>query len=142
MNRLSRNREFWLFSCVVAMIVATALRAPGFAAPANLAGIFNDTAILIILALGQMAVLLTRSIDLSMASNLALSGMIVALTNAAFPEIPVVVLMLLATMCGLVLGAFNGQLRELLTRSGIPIDVTPGAVPTASATISAESASN
>ncbi len=124
MNRLIRNREFWLFSCVIAMIVATALRAPGFAAPANLAGIFNDTAILIILALGQMAVLLTRSIDLSMASNLALSGMIVALTNAAFPEIPVVVLMLLATLCGLVLGAFNGALVWLL---GIPaIVVTLG----------------
>ncbi|STS87359.1 L-rhamnose ABC transporter, transmembrane component 2 [Klebsiella variicola] len=35
---------------------------------------FNDTAILIILALGQMMVLLTKGIDLSMAANLALTG--------------------------------------------------------------------
>ena len=48
---------------------------------------FNDTAILIILALGQMMVLLTKGIDLSMAANLALTGMIVALLNAHYPGI-------------------------------------------------------
>ena len=82
MRTLIRSREFWLAVIIVAMIAATSLRAPGFASPGNLAGIVNDTAILMILALGQMAVILTRSIDLSMASNLALTGMIVALINA------------------------------------------------------------
>ncbi|WP_420410147.1 ABC transporter permease [Hoeflea sp.] len=124
MKSLVRSREFWLAAVIIAMIVATNLRAPGFASPDRLAGIFNDSAMLIILALGQMAVILTRSIDLSMASNLALSGMIVALTNAAFPEIPVPALMLLAAFCGLILGAFNGVLVWLL---GIPaIVVTLG----------------
>ena len=56
---------------------------PGFATPENLAGIFNDTSILIILALGQMAVILTRSIDLSVAANLSFTGMAVAMLNAA-----------------------------------------------------------
>lgn len=124
MNAIVRTREFWLAVVVVAMIAGTNFRAPGFATPDRLAGIFNDSAILIILALGQMAVILTRSIDLSMASNLALSGMIVALTNAAFPAIPVPALMLLAAVCGLALGAFNGALVWLL---GIPaIVVTLG----------------
>ncbi|WP_422371584.1 ABC transporter permease [Hoeflea sp.] len=124
MKSLVRSREFWLAAVIMVMIVATNLRAPGFASPERLGGIFNDSAMLIILALGQMAVILTRSIDLSMASNLALSGMIVALTNAAFPAIPVPVLMLLAAFCGLVLGAFNGVLVWLL---GIPaIVVTLG----------------
>ena len=45
--------------------------------------------ILIILALGQMAVILTRCIDLSMAANLALCGMVAAMINAAFPELPI-----------------------------------------------------
>jgi rhamnose transport system permease protein len=76
------------------------------------------------MALGQMAVILTRSIDLSMASNLALSGMIVALVNAAYPAVPVPALMALAALCGLALGAFNGALVWLL---GIPaIVVTLG----------------
>ena len=124
MKHLVRSREFWLAVIVAIMIVATDIRSPGFASPGNLAGIFNDTAILMILALGQMAVILTRSIDLSMASNLALTGMIVALINAAYPGVPVPALMVLAALCGLVLGAFNGALVWLL---GIPaIVVTLG----------------
>ncbi|MGF0540413.1 ABC transporter permease [Agrobacterium sp. ES01] len=114
MTTLLRTREFWLAIIVAAMILATNLRAPGFASLGNLAGIFNDTAMLIILALGQMAVILTRSIDLSMASNLALTGMIVALINAAYPGIPIPALMLFAVICGLLLGAFNGLLIWLL----------------------------
>ncbi|MEP3280099.1 MAG: ABC transporter permease [Stappiaceae bacterium] len=124
MKSLLRARELWLAVIIVAMVTAINFRAPGFAAPANLAGILNDTSILIILALGQMAVILTRCIDLSVASNLALSGMIVALVNAAYPEVPVQLLMILAVGCGLVFGAFNGVLVWLL---GIPaIVVTLG----------------
>jgi rhamnose transport system permease protein len=67
------------------MIGAIGSRAPSFITPGNLVEMFNDTAILIILALGQMMVLLTKGIDLSMAANLALTGMIVALLNAHYP---------------------------------------------------------
>ncbi|WP_029040437.1 ABC transporter permease [Cucumibacter marinus] len=124
MKRLLRTREIWLGAAVAAIIIATELRAPGFGSLRNLMEVFNNTSILMILALGQMAVILTRSIDLSMASNLALSGMLVALTNAAYPGIPVPVLMLMATGFGLVLGAFNGA---LVWRLGIPaIVVTLG----------------
>ena len=62
------------------------------------------------LALGQMAVILTRSIDLSMASNLALTGMIVAMLNAAFPGVPIPALMALSVLIGAGLGTFNGVL--------------------------------
>lgn len=110
MSRLVRTREIWLLAAIVAMIGAITLRTPAFAAPGNLLGIFNNTAILIILALGQMVVIITRSIDLSMASNLALSGMAVALINAAYPEIPVPLLMAMAAVCGLALGSINGFL--------------------------------
>ncbi|MDQ0319122.1 rhamnose transport system permease protein [Pararhizobium capsulatum DSM 1112] len=121
MKTVILSREFWLAAIVAVMVIATNLRAPGFAAPDKLAGIFNDTAMLMILALGQMSVILTRSIDLSMASNLALTGMIVALINAAFPGIPIPALMLFACLCGLVLGAFNGILIWLLNIPAIVV---------------------
>ena len=72
-----RHRRCW------SLLIA--LRFPGFAPPANLANVFNDTSILIMLALGQMAVILTKCIDLSVAANLALTGMVVAMLNAACP---------------------------------------------------------
>lgn len=107
---LLARREALLVIAIALLLVAITARFPGFAAPANLANVFNDTSILIILALGQTAVILTRSIDLSVAANLAFTGMVVAMLNDAHPEIPLAALILLSGAIGLALGAFNGLL--------------------------------
>jgi rhamnose transport system permease protein len=121
---LLKHREALLAAVIVLLVAAIGSRTPSFIAPGNLVEIFNDTAILIILALGQMMVLLTKGIDLSMAANLALSGMIVALLNFHHPEIPVIALLALATLLGLVMGVINGL---LVWKLGIPaIVVTLG----------------
>ncbi|SES24124.1 rhamnose ABC transporter membrane protein [Tranquillimonas rosea] len=105
-----KSREAILLAALVALILLVETRFAGFAAPSNMVDVFNDTSILIILALGQMAVILTKCIDLSLASNLALTGMVVATINAAAPGVPVAALILLAIALGMVLGAFNGIL--------------------------------
>ena len=110
MKHLLKSREIWLFLALVAVVICTTFRSPAFGSLNNLLGIFNNSSMLIILALGQMVVIITRSIDLSMAANLALSGMCVALINAAYPEISVPVLVCIAMACGTILGAFNGLL--------------------------------
>ncbi len=110
MGRLMRSREVMLAAAIVALIALISTRFPGFAAPGNLAGVFNDSSILIILALGQMAVILSRCIDLSVAANLALCGMVVALLNGALPGMPVVGLVAIAVALGTALGAVNGAL--------------------------------
>lgn len=124
MKDIFKNREVWLAIVIAAMVGAITLRSPSFAMPSNLGQIFNDTSILIILALGQMAVILTRSIDLSMAANLCFTGMVVAMLNAAHPGIPIFVLIIIAMSTGLLLGAINGA---LVWKVGIPpIVVTLG----------------
>lgn len=124
MNRILKIREVWLGLGILLMLAGIAWRAPGFASPQNLASVFNDSALLIILALGQMVVILTRSIDLSIASNVALSGMVIALINSANAGVPVPALILLACVCGVLLGAFNGL---MIWKLGIPaIVVTLG----------------
>lgn len=110
MKKLLKHREIWLLAAIALLIGLISTRYGAFASPRNLAAIFNDTSILMILALGQMVIILTRSIDLSMASNLAFTGMVVAMINAAFPAVPVPVLMLAAAAVGLLLGAINGIL--------------------------------
>ena len=110
MNRILKHREVWLGLAILFVLVVVTARFPRFAQPGNLLTIFNDTSILMMLALGQMVVILTRSIDLSMAANLALTGMIVAMTNAAFPGVPIPLLMVMALGIGASLGAFNGVL--------------------------------
>jgi Ribose/xylose/arabinose/galactoside ABC-type transport systems, permease components len=124
MQALMKNRELLLAGIIVLMIGAFSTRAAGFATPGNLANIFNDTSILIILALGQMTVILTKSIDLSVAANLAFTGMAVAMLDAAYPGLPLAVLVVLAVLIGAALGAINGFLVWLLQIP--PIVVTLG----------------
>lgn len=104
------SRDAVLAGAIIALIGLVYLRFPDFASPASLLGVFNDTSILIILALGQMAVILTRCIDLSVASNLALVGMCTAMLNAAAPGLPIFVLIILSVALGAVLGSINGLL--------------------------------
>ncbi|MEB6381415.1 ABC transporter permease [Leclercia adecarboxylata] len=123
-QQLLKHREALLAAVIVLMVIAIGTRVPSFITPGNLVEMFNDTSILIILALGQMMVLLTKGIDLSMAANLALTGMIVALINFNYPEVPVWALLILATALGLLMGAINGL---LVWKMGIPaIVVTLG----------------
>ncbi len=124
MQRLLKNREILLALIIVVMIAGFSTRASNFATPGNLATIFNDTSILVILALGQMTVILTKSIDLSVAANLAFTGMAVAMLDAAYPGLPLALLIVIAIGIGAVLGAINGFLVWLLQIP--PIVVTLG----------------
>ncbi|MEO8685990.1 MAG: ABC transporter permease, partial [Devosia sp.] len=124
MKSIAKYREIWLALAILLVLVLVTIRFPRFAQPGNLLTIFNDTSILMMLALGQMAVILTRSIDLSMAANLALTGMIVAMANAAFPGVPIPLLIAGCIVVGGALGAFNGVLVWKLNIP--PIVVTLG----------------
>ncbi|GAA3855986.1 ABC transporter permease [Celeribacter arenosi] len=110
MTRLITSREALLFFAIAALLALVAFRFPGFVAPSNLAGVFNDTAPLIILATGQMIVILTRCIDLSVAANLALTGMVAAMLNVAAPGLPISVILCVTVALGALLGMFNGIL--------------------------------
>jgi rhamnose transport system permease protein len=124
MNLLLKNRELALGLIVSLMVIGIGLYAPAFVTPDNIAYVLDDTSILFMMALAQMMVILTRGIDLSVASNLALSGMISASLAQNYPELPVISYIALAIACGTLLGLFNGVLISSL---GIPpIAVTLG----------------
>jgi rhamnose transport system permease protein len=112
-----RHRETALAGIVVLLIFLIGLRAPIFLTPGSLREVLSDTAILVILVLGQMLVILTRGIDLSVAANLALTGMLMALLSTAAPWLPGIVFLVLAAGVGLLLGAINGL---MVWRIGIP----------------------
>lgn len=122
MTPLLKSREALLAGAILVLVALIATRFPAFVAPANLAAVFNDTAPLIILAIGQMVVILTKCIDLSVAANLALSGMVAALLNGM--GVPLPLILLAAVALGTAMGAANGL---LVWKAGIPpIVVTLG----------------
>lgn len=120
----SARRDLAFGALTVALFVAVTIAFPGFAAPRNVAGLLDDTAILIVLALAQMLVILVRGIDLSIAANLALCGMLAALFNRAYPGAGVLPVLLITLLAGGLLGALNGLLVWKLRLP--PIVVTLG----------------
>jgi len=103
-----KSREAILSLAILVLVAIIAVRFPAFVTPKNLAAVFTDTSPLIILALGQMTVILTKCIDLSVAANLALCGMIAAMLNGMGVPLPLILLAVVAM--GALLGAFNGLL--------------------------------
>lgn len=101
-------REVQLAGAILVLITGIAWRFPAFVTPQNLANVFNDTAPLIILALGQMVVILTKCIDLSVAATLALCGMVAALLNGMGVPLPLIIAVAIGLGAGL--GAINGAL--------------------------------
>ena len=110
LKNILASREALLMGAIIVLLGLVATRFPSFITPDNLAGVFNDTSPLILLAIGQMIVILTKCIDLSVAANLALTGMVVAMINVVAPDVPVVVIIIVAIGLGTLMGVFNGIL--------------------------------
>ena len=110
LKRILTARETILAAAILALLVLIAVRFPAFVAPSNLIAVFNDTSPLMLLALGQMIVILTKCIDLSVAANLALTGMCVAMLNILMPGLPVAVIIVIAVALGTLMGMVNGLL--------------------------------
>ena len=124
MKEILKMRETQLAISIVVLIALVGSRAPVFVSSSSLGNLLTDSTLLIMLALAQMLVIVTRGIDLSVASTLALSGMMSALLAARYPELPLLLVVLSAVAIGLVLGLINGWLIGYLELP--PIVVTLG----------------
>ncbi len=110
-------REVGILLFIVALVVVVSLRSPYFLTLDNFRDILLDIGVLVIVAIGQTMVILTRGIDLSVGSGLALSGMIVGMTISAHWGIPPLVALAMGIGVGIVLGAFNGL---VVTKGNVP----------------------
>jgi rhamnose transport system permease protein len=114
-------REAALLIFIIFLIVIVSLRSPYFFTVGNFKDILLDTAILMIVAMGQMMVIVTRGVDLSVGSGVAFSGMAVGLIISASWGIHPLLAILMGAGIGLVLGSFNGL---LVAKAGIPPIIT------------------
>ncbi|MGC4044958.1 MAG: ABC transporter permease [Armatimonas sp.] len=106
MNR----RELPLLIALVALVCLVSAFQPRFLSVDNLRSVLLWLPLLTVAALGQMAVILTRGVDVSVGSILALAGMCTAVLLRDHPNMNIYVAALLSTVFGAVLGAINGGL--------------------------------
>jgi ribose transport system permease protein len=91
---------------LVAIVVAATVSTPLFMTTRNAGNVLDATAVIAVLAIGQLLVILTRGIDLSVGSTLALATVIGALVFEDGHGGPLVIGAMLAV--GLAIGAING----------------------------------
>jgi rhamnose transport system permease protein len=105
-----RARELGIVLALLALVVVTAAVNPRFLSGQSLRDLVLGAAILIVMAVGQTVVVITRNIDLSVGSVLGLSAFAVGSLLQANPGTPVVVAVLVGLVLGAVLGLVNGAL--------------------------------
>jgi rhamnose transport system permease protein len=112
-----RFREAGIVLIIVVLATLVSLRNPAFLTAGNFRDIALNISILVIVALAQTMVIITRGIDLSVSSTIGLTAMMVAFTVAALPDTPPLVAVLLGMLLGAALGSLNGL---IIAGGGVP----------------------
>jgi rhamnose transport system permease protein len=107
---LANVRETGIIIFIILLITVVSLRTGHFLNLTNFKDIALDISLLILLAMGEMMVIITKGIDLSVGSGMALSAMTVGLYMTTHPGISPVVAVLMGIGLGILMGGFNGLL--------------------------------
>lgn len=107
-NRRTMPQEVGVLGVVVLVAIVLGLLSPEFRTASNLSVLLLNGAVVMFLALGQTCVLLTGGIDLSVGSNIALTGVIAALAMQA--GTPWWLAACYAVLVGVAVGLFNGAM--------------------------------
>jgi ribose transport system permease protein len=91
---------------LVVLILVLSQLTPVFLTPRNIGNVLSQTAVIAVLAIGQLVVIVTRGIDLSVGSTLALGTVVGALVFQQYPSTALVIAAMLAT--GSLVGVVNG----------------------------------
>jgi rhamnose transport system permease protein len=110
MSALLRAREMGIVLALVVLIGVTAAANPRFLSGQSIRDLVLAAAIIMVLAVGQAVVVITRNIDLSVGSVLGLSAFAVGSLLQAAPGTPVVVALVVGLLFGAVCGVVNGAL--------------------------------
>ncbi|CAN5163831.1 ABC transporter permease [soil metagenome] len=115
LGKLGRARELGLIILILALITVTTLNQPGFVfSDGGWRELLRQPTILILIALGEAIVIITRNIDLSIGSILCLSAYMCGTLFYNIPGIPIPVVVAVGIVLGAVLGLINGLLVAFL----------------------------
>ena len=110
----SRFREAGILAFVVLVFVIASVLEPRFCSLENLRSVAMYIPLIVIVAMGQLMVMVSRNIDLSVGSMLGLSAMVAGGIFVSHPGFPLPLAALVAVATGTLLGAFNGLLVAYL----------------------------
>lgn len=107
---LLRFRELGIAIALLLLLGATYAVNPRFLAAQSIRDLLLGGSILVVLAVGQTVVVVTRNVDLSVGSVLGLVAFGTGKLLVAFPDLPIVVAVVVGMAFGAALGLVNGAL--------------------------------
>lgn len=107
---LLKTRELGIVLALALLVAYTAIDNPRFLSGQSIRDNLLNTAILAVMAAGQAVVVITRNIDLSVGSVLAISAFTVATMMSANQDLPMIVPIVVGILVGAVAGLINGVL--------------------------------
>ena len=106
-----RSREIAVAAVLVAVVAVATIKSDAFLFCNNgWRDLLLTPSILLLLAVGQTVVIITRNVDLSVGSTLALTAYLTGRLFVDHPGIPIVVVVLAGAAMGALLGLVNGVL--------------------------------
>jgi rhamnose transport system permease protein len=105
---LANVRETVIIIFTLLLVILVSIRTNKFITVQNFQNILLDIAIVSIVAMGEMMVMITGGIDISIGSGLAFSAMSVGIIVRGNPGIPPFFAILIGMGIGFLLGSFNG----------------------------------
>ena len=119
-----RSREASLVLLIAILTAITTVLNPRFLSPQSLKDLMLNVSIIALLVLGQTIIILMRQIDLSISSIVGITAFLSGTLFVSHPGVPSVVVVLAATVAGLILGGVNaaliawGKIPALITTLG------------------------
>jgi rhamnose transport system permease protein len=115
--RPEQFREVILLIVTVGLLAFFATQIPNYFDPRSVNRLTTGLAIPLVVAVGQVLVVLTRNIDLSVSSVVGLSAYMVGTMLTRSPELSPLVAVIVAMLIGMVLGVVNGL---IVAYGGVP----------------------
>ncbi|MDO4647519.1 MAG: ABC transporter permease [Eubacteriales bacterium] len=110
MKKLLHSRNTGLILVLVILLVVARFITPGMFSVYSMINMLQNNGVYALLAIGEMVVILTGGIDISIASQLAFVGIVTTSLSGKNPGVPGFVWVLVAVLLGALCGALNGFL--------------------------------
>jgi rhamnose transport system permease protein len=111
LSTVLRSRELSIFLVLIAVVVVATAQSSSFVFSADgWRNLLLNPSILLLLAVGQAVVIITRNVDLSVGSVMALTAYLTGRLFIEQPGLPIVVVAAACVVAGAVLGLVNGVL--------------------------------
>lgn len=110
MKNLLKSRNTGLVIVLILLLIVARVVTPGMFSVNSIISMLQNNTVYALLAVGEMMVILTGGIDISIASQLAFVGITTTVLSTANPSVPGIVWVILSIVLGAVCGMINGAL--------------------------------